>query len=137
MKSSIDRKYPVNVYVPRAEPDGYDTLDLRHIAQGSGIVGLPMDDSVLIYFEGNLYNASNIVTYADRCFHAADRLTWKGRGYPTIAQAVVLPEHLDYIGIFNGRQVILDTVHSASARETLRKWLDDPADLDRELRVSI
>lgn len=132
MKPSLKREYPVNVYLPAP-----DACDLRRtIAKGAGIVGLPIDESVLIYYEGNLYGSINIVTYGDRCFHAADRMMWKGRGYPTIAQALVLPEQLLYIGTFDGRQVMLDPYHPTSARDSLMAWLEQPADLDLELRVS-
>src|SRR4051812_17483330 len=85
----IERTSPVNIYVPAV-----GSMLEREVAAGSGIVGartVPEDPEspVLVYYEGNLYGAANIVTWADRVYHAADRLLWQGRGYPTRAMTLV------------------------------------------------
>jgi hypothetical protein len=62
----------------------------RMILPGSGIVGTGQDDGrVLIYYEGNKYGAASLADYGDRVYHAWGRMTWEGRGYPTISWALV------------------------------------------------
>lgn len=109
MLSPDQRKLPLSVYVPT-----------RHlgIAEGSGIVGAQSVDMVHVYYEGNLYDASNIVTWADRIDHAADRLV---ANYPTIAQMVTDAEDLTRVGTWDGKQVtLLDNVAANIVYEWLR-----------------
>lgn len=104
------RKLPVTVYLPTLFPDEpWGPHRLLSIDPMSGIVGVParLADHTLIYYEGNRYNASNIVTWADRVEHAAGRLTWQGVGYPTIALAMVQTEWLTAVGTFDGREITL------------------------------
>src|SRR3712207_2626325 len=78
------------------------------IEQGSGIVSRPLadtDDRVLISYEGNVYGMQNIVTYADRVYHAASRLL---SHYPTIATAFPARTELVLVGTFDGTRVVLD-----------------------------
>ncbi len=75
------------------------------IAPGSGIVGIPVgDDLVMICYEGWVHGA---MQYADRDVngrweagvqHAADRLV---TAYPTVARAYVPPDRLRPIGTYN------------------------------------
>ena len=88
----------INVYIPT---DPTNTA----IDPASGIVGTPddtylprMDDNprvVRIDYEGNRFNAVNIVTWADRCYHAAGRHL---ANYPTIARAWVEPDTMVLVG---------------------------------------
>ena len=94
---------------------------LRWIKSGSGIVGrdAPDDpDYLVIYFEGNVYGASNIKTFADRVYHAADRME---SHYPTIATAYVTRTSLVEIGKFDGERVTLYD----DGFEPLAYWLND------------
>src|SRR4051794_30094410 len=79
------------------------------IATGSAIVGRPESgsDTIDIYFEGNLQKASNIRTYADRAYHACDRLL---QNYPTTAKEEAVPRlALTVVGVFDPkrRRIIL------------------------------
>lgn len=93
----------------------------RHfIDLGSGIAGQqPGAERTTIYFEGNRYGASNIVTFADRCLHAADRMIAR---YPTIAQKSVPSEDLQHIGYLD---MTFGEVHldDAEAERALAAWL--------------
>lgn len=107
------------VYVPTVE-----TVILR----GSGIVGrldhLDTSDPLLLYFEGNKFDAANIVTFADRCLHAAGRMIQR---YPTVARMTCLQSEMLWIGYFDyerGR-VALDGMGSDVA---LARWLDLPTE---------
>lgn len=106
---ATSRKLPVNVYLPRLFPEDPLPHRLLTIRPKSGIVGVParLADHTLIYYEGNIFNAANIVTWADRVEHAAGRLTWEGRGYPTIAVAMVQTEWLTPVGIWDGQEITL------------------------------
>lgn len=58
-----------------------------HIARGSGIVSLPLPPArtdLLVYFEGNLYDAVNLRTFEERVQCASGRLA---TNYPTVAMA--------------------------------------------------
>lgn len=87
----------LNVYVP--SPDS----PLRHtIRAGAGIVGTPQRNGrILIDFEGNLYDAVNMREYEQRVFHAHDRHTWRGVGYPTVARAWVDFDDVIEIGSYS------------------------------------
>ena len=75
----------VPVFIPALGSELY-----RIITKGSGIVGQPYNDNeILAYYEGNLYGASNIVTWADRVHHAADRMA---TAYPTVAKTIARKE---------------------------------------------
>jgi hypothetical protein len=103
------------------------------IARGSAIVGLPEPgaEEVRIYFEGALYEQSNMVTLADRAVHACGRLRER---YPTLAKRMVPRAALVVVGTFDetGGRIILTGDQSASAVAT---WLGvptlDPAELRR------
>lgn len=112
----------VAVYVPR--PDSTLSVEL---AEGTGIVGTPLADpaAILIDFEGNLYDAVNIVTFADRVHHAAERHT---SNYPTIARRMALVADLIEVGEFNGEMVLVYPDRFAD----LARWLNPggkPTDL--------
>lgn len=67
------------------------------IAPGSGVVGIPRDGGVLIFYEGNLHGASNLHDWRERVLCAAGRLF---SHYPTVALRFVPQEQLaDLISI--------------------------------------
>lgn len=92
----------VTVYVPRLQAHS-----LRDIARGSGIVGrvegrgIGPDagaDMVQIYYEGNIYGASNLTTYADRLVVAAERMASRSA---TTAQRTVSARLLVEVGFWD------------------------------------
>lgn len=130
----------VTVYVPTV-----GCFLERQLADHSGVVGLTADEArelrpnvhvdageVLVYYEGNIYNSTAFKTYADRVFHAADRMLWHGRGYPTIAFSVVSRDDLLPVGQFehpHGREIIVHDSEKLAAWLG-REYLDHPTDPD-------
>jgi hypothetical protein len=100
------------VYVPSP------TSPLRKtIRAGSGIVGTTQADGrILIDYEGNLYGAVGLEVYEERVFHAYDRHTWHGVGYPTVARQLVDRDEVIKVGTYN---------HEAKAVEISRRDLVD------------
>lgn len=119
------------VYVPNEDAPEVVGLALKHIDKGSGIVGIPADEyegvlpagvrdaRTLIYYEGNRYGASNMVTFADRCYFAASRLIER---YPTVAQAAVPTHTLTQAGWYypSEKRVEIRDVHDMIA---VAHWL--------------
>lgn len=86
----------LKVYVPNKI--GRSSLGFIHA--GSAIVSKGFEDSegyIEVYYEGNIYGASNIRSFEDKASHAADRLA---KRYPTIARRKVLKSHLTEVGEF-------------------------------------
>lgn len=82
------------VYVPTL------TSPIRErIVPGSAIVsrGALNDGSVLVYYEGNIYNSQNMRKYSERVLHAAGRLATH---YPTVAKMLVPRAHLIQVGTY-------------------------------------
>jgi hypothetical protein len=98
------------VYVPAAH------RDVLSIREGSGIVGAtspePVTGRVVIDYEGNLYGAANVRTWADRVLQAEGRHRVQ---YPTVAREAVRPDALVRVG----------TLHDESDRVTPRLWVTD------------
>ncbi len=103
------------------------------IAPRSGIVGQLVDDvdsptsaRVHVYYEGNLYGSESFRSYADRCYHAADRMI---AAYPTVAQAMVSPDDVVLIGTLDMTfgEVSIEPEHL----DALEAWLDSTEDGDR------
>jgi hypothetical protein len=91
------------------------------ILPGSGIVGTvqPGTGRVLIDYEGNKYGAASLGPYEERVYHAHDRHTWRGRGYPTIARALVPFEELIEVGFYDPET---RTVH-IDRQDVVDDWL--------------
>jgi hypothetical protein len=81
----------LTIYVPRT-PTPHS---LANIKPGSALVGLPAADRTVVYYEGNVYGADNLRTFAQRLNCAADRLDSR---YPTIARISVNNEDLIDVG---------------------------------------
>lgn len=106
----------LTVYIPHRGRD----LDMsERIAPGAGIVGTQLADPdlVMIDYEANLHGSSNIVTYADRVYHAASRHTDK---YPTVTRSVVRASDLLDIGEWDMATTVL--VYPAAV-PMLGEWL--------------
>ena len=89
------------------------------------------DDSLVLDFEGNRYNAMNIKTYADKAMHAAGR---QSECYPTVARAIVPASQVVLVATLD-----FDTEQVRCADENgvleLMRWLEvDHAQLQVELR---
>lgn len=101
----------MKVYIA-ADPD-------TRIAPGSGVVGTPIANdpaTVCVDYEGNLYGAENIVTFADRVMVAAQRHADRA---PTRARAYLPASALTEVGEWDGRTV---TVYF-DAMGSLAGWL--------------
>lgn len=115
----MDLETPVAVYVP-AE-DSHLGID-----PASGIVGRLVpdahgagEDRALIYYEGNRFGYSNVVTFADRCNIAHGRYV---ESAPTIAQAFPQAGEVYEVGTFyrqHGRVEVSDGL----ALTRLARWL--------------
>ena len=101
----------INVYVPA--PGSHVR---RTIAEGSGIVGTMEDDRLLIDYEGNLYGAVNIKTFADRVDVAWGRHRVR---YPTVARMLVKPEEMRHVGEYD-QELGVVLVHDLPA---LANWI--------------
>lgn len=127
-----------DVYVPVE-----DTPLRNELLAGSGIVGTPAsawfeseDEAVLIDFEGNKYGAVNLVTFADRVYHAAGR---QQQRYPTVARRMVEADTIEHVGFFYPEFSRVD-VGSSEQLAAIGKWLGlfdgdrfDSEQLHREL----
>lgn len=134
----MDKTIPnrLNVYIPR---QGSRLASV--ITTGSGIVGstekFPDGDRIVIDYEGNIYGASNVKTYADRLDVAAGRHLFNyPHRYPTIAR-MYLPRDTDElikIGSFSTGPTNYKGLVLEEPVEVAAHWVDlsDPA----EFRVS-
>lgn len=111
-----------NLHVP-ARPG---SLISRTIAKGSAIVSdseVPHQNGLggfLIYYEGNIYGAANMVRYVERALSAAGRMRER---YPTAAMMSAAAVDLKQIGTFHYPSRTL----SICDGEAFREWTgEDP-----------
>jgi hypothetical protein len=78
------------------------------------------DTNLVIDFEGNRYNASNMVTYADRAMHAAGR---QRECYPTVARAIVPSRQLVRVATLDYDHEQVRCLDEDGVLELLR-WLE-------------
>lgn len=126
----------VTVYLPREGTFPYSSID-----PGSGVVGRRIPDPhgsgeerLVIYYEGGRY-ASNIVTFADRCHHAAGRML---ENYPTSAMMAADGEDLTRIGSYDTTSGVVG-LDGQLELLALVGWLtrkQDTVDLGAELRAT-
>jgi hypothetical protein len=89
------------VYVPDPDASPEAARTVTHIDRGSGIVGKrvvdadPDESPLLVYYEGNRFDAEGLRLYAERVMHAAGRMT---ENAPTIAKSLVRPDALLHVG---------------------------------------
>lgn len=100
------------------------------IVRGSALVGTATGgELVTVDFEGNIYGASNIRTFADRARHAADRQSVL---YPTIARRTIPRSDLRQVAWFDPDTGIT-LLDDDDAQKALASWLGveiiDPSDL--------
>lgn len=79
----------------------------QHVKGGSAMVGFRMNNSeqYMIYYEGNMYDASNLRTFRDRAIIAYGRLV---DAYPTVARTIADIGLFEVVGEFNGLTMKLD-----------------------------
>jgi hypothetical protein len=120
----------VVVYVPAA---GHRAT--AGIARGSAIVGRPdaRREDVRIYYEGAVYEQSEMRTLADRAVYACGRMV---DGYPTAAVRSIPREALVAVGTFDPTtsEIALTGDQSAAA---VAEWLDAPRLDPSELRPGL
>lgn len=105
----------VDIYIPT---ESATATGARLIAKGSGIVGRDGSYGLEVYYEGNLYRAANIITFADRVYHAASRME---ASYPTAARGVYPRVEFEHVGTFTADRVQLDADGGALTR--LARWI--------------
>lgn len=131
---------PLAVYVPAP-----GLGPLTAVARGSAIVG-PVSCGpgcprpFAVYYEGNVYGASNLATLAERAESAAGRLR---NNHPTTARAVVRAHDVEKVGVLregeDGPRIEVSDDAGVPggderARSLLADWLDVvEAGLDPEL----
>lgn len=111
---------PVNIVVPAAE-------HLKTIEAGSGIVQ-DVNNPNIIYYEGNLYGADNIKTFADRIYMAWGRMI---QNYPTIAKQAVTSEQIQIVGVFDPTFGVVTVTNE----QALQNWLGTK-DLEQQLQTT-
>lgn len=105
-----------NVYIPRPG-------SLLDLAAGSGIVGTFQDKTrILIDFEGNIYGAVNLATWADRIHSAAGRAETK---YPTTARRSVRISDLVLVGSYESDTGEVDLSQSELSPEETRTLVEE------------
>lgn len=126
----------IAVYVP--------TGDLFGIARRSGIVGTEVVENadlvtegvasrrLLVDYEGNVYGAQNVVTFADRVFQAWGRHSTR---YPTVARLSLPPETMRKVGDFlpDLGRVYID---GPEERLLLEEWIGEHPIPNWELEVT-
>lgn len=114
----------IAVYVPVGQ-----ALTIR---EGSGIVGtLQENGRVMIDYEGNLYGAVNIVTFADRVHHAWGRHSVH---YPTVARALVPTDAVARVGWYDPEAGVVD-LDGPEDEAALSAWLGHPV-TDEDLHTT-
>lgn len=105
---------PALIVVPKAE-----SAWVRTIASGSAIVAFRNDaDHLVVYYEGNLYGASNLRRFDDRASMAYGRLTQRA---PTVAMAMVSASEFVIVGRMTPGQLTI------SEPGLLDQWLQGAA----------
>lgn len=105
------------------------------IRRGSGIISTQpaVDGHITIDYEGNLHSASNIVTYADRCYHAWGR---QDANYPTVARHVDQADRYIAIGTLNLTEGHIDLHDNPTIHTALADWLDSNTIDDDHLNIT-
>lgn len=96
----------------------------RVIAAGSGIVmRASRSRGVVIDYEGNLYGAGDLATFAQRLYHAAGRAQ---ADYPTVARMWLGgTEELVVVGTYDVSSWQAHLLTDSEAREALRRWVPE------------
>jgi hypothetical protein len=107
---------PGCIVVPRAGLE-QKVMSEHGVAPGSGMTAFMGDDGrAVVYFEGNLYGASNIKTIEDKAIQAYGRMAAR---YPTRAMTSMPASMLEVVGYTDGRTV---QVFGSQGRQGLDRW---------------
>lgn len=71
-------------------------------------------DTIVVYFEGNLYGDDYFARFAMRCLHAHGRMAQQ---YPTVAKARILLRDLLQVGVWHPREKVVEVADLASLAE--------------------
>jgi len=94
------------------------------IKGGSGIVGyLVNSETIHVYYEGNLYNASNLKTFEERALCAYGRCSMR---YPTIAQVAVPMAEFEIVGKLSPDCFDLQSTPAVKAWRALEESMIEP-----------
>lgn len=115
----------INVYVPASGHRPWDVMEAGRflgIDPGSGIVGTEQAltagvERVLVHYEGARYGQANMVTFADRVYHAWGRMS---EDYPTSAKAWLPSDMLTQVGLFYPERGVVELL---DGRGELAAWL--------------
>lgn len=110
----------------------HSTLDVLNIAKGSAIVAIPTDDPTImrLYYEGNLYGATNLHNLAERVIVAAGRAAQRA---PTVA-FLMLPTD-DVLNRFVVAAEV-DTQSYGVHVNDVDAYMNIQADYDRRIKAS-
>lgn len=99
----MEKNVVARIYAPKP-----NSAAAKIITMGAGVVGFGPNDKgqVTVYFEGNLYNASNLHCLHERIKCAAGRLFQR---YPTIAKAYLSVSDLVEIGAIDREYQVMIT----------------------------
>lgn len=103
-----------------------DTSASKWIRPGAAVVapfGSNQNESMLVRFEANLYGASNMMRFVEKCLHAADRAIER---YPTTAKATLPVAELQVVGTFDYPTKQITEITDPDA---LRAWAGEVGDL--------
>ena len=91
----FDRRPTWNDELPLLVPKA--TLQAaHHLKKGSAVVAVKRPSGLVIaYFEGNIYNASNITTFDEKALLAYGRMV---QNYPTTAKMAIEIEDYEVVG---------------------------------------
>ena len=114
----------VPVYIPARAGEGREVRMGSHlaaiVAEGSAIVGARESDGmVVVYYEGNLHGACNMVTLADRAMFAYGRARDR---YPTVAMMAVPASQLARVGTLYPEHGRIE-VHNGRELYEIARWL--------------
>jgi len=111
----------VPVYIPRPTVDGFIA---RTVAPRSAIVGQPelpaRGELLVVYYEGNLHGAANIVTFADRAMVAYHRMAER---YPTVAKMAVAPREVTQAATLLPEHGMVEPTLDPTLRAALARWI--------------
>lgn len=105
----------LKIYVPKP-----GTWPLTSIARGSGIVGIPNEDTgcVSLSYEGAVHGQR--MSWEAKVFHAVSRLVLK---YPSVAKMTVNHNDLIEVGVFRCQDDWSDKVYEITDQEALDTWI--------------
>lgn len=120
---------PLHIVIPKA-----DTALARQIKAGSGVVMRQTAQGLVLDYEGNLYGAEILSTYAERLKHAAGRAA---TNYPTLARLWLrTAADVEIVGDFDVGTWRVRLATDTAAQAALARWGVSAADTPAPRGVS-